>query len=245
MGNPYVVYEEVAALLAKSTNGAVAARRETGSGRWRRPVIGEVRTTRTLQVAQSHLQRGQAAQALQVLTNSIQSAEGLPEAVQEELLVQRGWLRFLRGDARGALSDYAMLPNDGNRGPTVRARRALFAIAVGDDIRALAEAAQAIAQNSKNPWGYCARAWVYASRRADHDLERAQEDIRTARELGADPFVAFTQAQVTQLAQMQRPGPQQRQRQSSQMQALQNVPATWARLFPGQVAVLQVSQRKK
>lgn len=277
VGNPHVVYEDLVPLVRRSaglpplavaatsasaaggaapaTASSAGARLDQGAGRWNRPEGGaDPRWTRVFQVAQSQLQRAQVPQAIATLTAPLQQAQQgqaqLPISVQQELQLQRGWLHFLAQQPQLAMADYAQLPNDGPLGPSVRARRALFAIARGDSTRALAEAVQAIAQNPRNPWGYCARAWVYLSRRAEHDEERAREDLATAARLGADPFVAFTGLQLQQNVQQQQQapavssGPQQHQQQVFQAQ-LQAMPAQWAQLFQGQVRGVQIQQEKK
>lgn len=288
IGNPYVVYEDLAPLARESAglpplpaaaaaappaNGgsaparapaaagsappavAAAARLDQGAGRWNRPDgAADPRWTRVFQVAQSQLQRADVPQAIATLSAPLQAQQGqlqLPVQVQQELQLQRGWLHFLAQQPQQAMADYAQLPNDGALGPSVRARRALFAIARGDGVRALAEAAQAIAQNPQNPWGYCARAWVYLSRQAEHDLDRAHEDIATATRLGADPFVLFTGAQVQQAQQQQQrapggaAGPQQQQPSSAVPAQLDALPAQWAQMFQTQVRGIQMQQEKK
>ncbi|MCU0866430.1 MAG: hypothetical protein MUC36_21820 [Planctomycetes bacterium] len=275
VGNPHVVYEDLVPLVRRSAglpplavastpvpaaNGAASAAAsaagaslDQGAGRWNRPEGGaDPRWTRVFQVAQSQLQRAQVSLAIATLTAPLQQAQRgqlqVPTPVQQELQLQRGWLHFLARQPQLAMADYAQLPNDGQLGPSVRARRALFAIARGDSTRALAEAAQAIAQNPQNPWGHCARAWVYLSRRAEHDEDRARDDLATAARLGADPFVAFTGLQLQQNLQQQAPeagaGPQQQRQPVFQVQ-LQAMPAQWAQLFQGQVRGVQLQQEKK
>lgn len=290
IGNPYVVYEDLAPLARESAGlpplpvaaapvptpgpgapsnpaaaapaapvASAAARLDSGAGRWNRPEgAADPRWTRVFQVAQSQVQQAQVQQAIATLSAPLQQAQQgqlqLPQQVQQELQLQRGWLHFLGQQPQQAMADYAQLPNDGPLGPSVRARRALFAIARGDGVRALAEAAQAIAQNPDNPWGYCARAWVYLTRRAEHDLERAREDIATATRLGADPFVLFTGAQVQQAQQQQQQqqpaqagatGPQQQQPRTAVPAQLDALPAQWVQMFQAQVRGVQMQQEKK
>ena len=71
-------------------------------------------------------------------------------------------------------------------------------IARGDGVRTPIEAAQVIAQNPENPWGYLYADLVYLSRKAEHDEERALADLQGAQSLGADPFVACSGIQKQQ-----------------------------------------------
>lgn len=254
IGNPYVVYEDVLALQQQSAGAPVAARRETGSGRWARAAGGgEPQWTRVFQVAQAQMQQAQLQQAIATLSAPLQQAQAgqvqVPAAVQQELQLQRGWLHFVQQRPREALADYAQLPDDGPLGPSVRARRALFAVASADGVRGLAEAAQAIAQNPKNPWGYTARAWVYLSRKGPHDEERALEDLKTAQSLGADPFVAWSGMQIQQQQAQAGAGQPAQAEQVQQQQVfqaqLQAMPAQVAQLFARQVRGVSVQQENK
>lgn len=110
--------------------------------------------------------------------------------------MRRGWICFLLGRIDEAIRDYSGIDIDGPLGPTVLARRSLMLTATGDTLRGLVEAARAIEQNPKNPWGWCARGWVYRTRAAENDLDRAAEDFGRAKSLCRDAFIEFSGRQA-------------------------------------------------
>lgn len=223
--NPYVVYEEVKALLDRSVGAApspvaggeganseadpasstcAADRRTSDSGcdirfgpsRWDRPIADTPSgTIRRFQVADAAITQGEFPSAVAQLDLGIAQiarrspADPIEALVLEELRLRRGWTHFLAGEYDDAMNDYLALPTTGAIGPVVLARRAILRVCRGDETwKALLDAAAAIQENPQNPWGYCARGWVYLTRRAELDVERAIADFEKAAELGGDPL---------------------------------------------------------
>lgn len=149
-----------------------------------------------------HLVRqGKIDEAGTILTRELSAREtgGVGQAsdpVAQELRLRRGWARFLGGRLDEALSDYSRIPDDGPPGPTVLARMSLILTARGDAPNGLVMAAAAIDRNRENPWGYCARGWVFLTRRGPGDLERALADFERALRAEPDPFIAFSLRQA-------------------------------------------------